>query len=83
MGPDFSLSVHPQELCHNSPDVVMAVLFEEQRPQVEAADSLVLVEQLDRADLINLPPLRADNRVAVVSSGTGESLAILLGAVYV
>ena len=43
----------------------MAVLLEEQRLQVEAADSLVLVEQLDWADLINLPPLQHKEKVAV------------------
>lgn len=56
-GPDFAFAIHANKAIHNIPNVVVAVLPEEEGFQVEATDGLVLIEQLDWWYFVHLPPL--------------------------
>jgi hypothetical protein len=56
-GLDLSILVHGEDVVDDVLYVDRAVLLVQQVTQVEAGEGLVLVEELDRRDFVDLPPL--------------------------
>lgn len=58
---DLALSPEREHGVDGAAHVVSAAVLEQQVPQVQTRQALVLVEQLDRGHLVHLPPLKHTN----------------------
>jgi hypothetical protein len=59
---DLAVRVQLDKFVHDVPDVLVLALLMEKGSELESSDCLVLVIQLDWANLINLPPLQRQHR---------------------
>ena len=68
LGANLAVIVHLEQLVHDVARQFVSALTEEQRSEAEARHRLVLVKQLDGADLVHLPPLRRTFRIKRISA---------------
>lgn len=73
-GLDLSVFEQSKDFVDDVLHVSRAVLLVQQVAQVEAREGLVLVEQLDRRDFVDLPPLRTIKKNMFLPEATRKSM---------